>query len=138
MHESSSKGVCYFKSGAVNYQAMHQSRSRMASTLHLTYICSKACSWRDVNFERRGSYPDNSTVKSEGNASKAGRVTDALVQGPKLTLASDNTKIDTNRGKAAFRDTDGQLYEVSRAGYSLTFRIYCRKTTLLLAGIMTS
>ena len=30
--------------------AMHQSRSRMASTVQLTYICSKACSCRDVDF----------------------------------------------------------------------------------------
>ena len=35
----------------VHCHAMHQSsRSRMASTVQLTYRCSKACSWRDVNF----------------------------------------------------------------------------------------
>ena len=34
----------------VNYQATHQSRSRMASTVQLTHICSKACSCRDVDF----------------------------------------------------------------------------------------
>ena len=38
----------------VRCHAMHQSRSRMASTVQLIYIvCSKACSWRDVNFVYR-------------------------------------------------------------------------------------
>ena len=34
----------------VRCHAMHQSRSRMASTVQLTHICRKACSWRDVDF----------------------------------------------------------------------------------------
>ena len=37
-------------SSRVRCHAMHQSRSRMASTVKLTYICSKACSWRDADF----------------------------------------------------------------------------------------
>ena len=38
----------------VHRHATHQSRSRMASTVQLTYIiCSKACSWRDVDFVYR-------------------------------------------------------------------------------------
>ena len=77
----------------------------MASTVHLTYICSKDCSWREVDFERPGSYRDYSTVESGGGAFKTGRVTCALVQGPKLTLASDSTKIlvEINRGKYKIR-----------------------------------
>ena len=51
----------------------------MASAVHLTYICSKACRWRDVNFERPGSYPDYSTVEYGGDAFKTGRVVGALV-----------------------------------------------------------
>ena len=102
MCETSSKDTFYSNSGAVNCQTMHQSFSQMASTVQLAYICSNACSWRDVNIERSGSYPDHSTVKSVGDTFKPGRVTGALVQGPKLTLASaDNTKIDTNRGKSS-------------------------------------
>ena len=72
----------------------------MASTVQLIHICSKVCSWRDVNFERPESYQDHSTVKSGGDTFKPGRVTGALVQGPILTLASDNTKTNTNRGKS--------------------------------------
>ena len=37
----------------VNYQATHQSRNRMASTVQLTHISSKGCSWRDVDFVYR-------------------------------------------------------------------------------------
>ena len=88
------------QSGAVNRRMMHQSRSYMASTVQLTYICSKDCSWRDVKFERPRSYPDRSTVKSRGDTFKPGRVTGALVQGPKLTLASDNTKKYIRREKS--------------------------------------
>ena len=90
-----------------------------------------------MNLERTGSYPDYSTVESGEDAFKTGRVTSALVQGPKLTLASDNSKIDTNRGKAALRDTGSQRYEFDRARHGLTFHI-CYRTTTLLAGIMTS
>ena len=50
-------------------------------------------------------------------------MTGALVQSSKLTLASDNTKIDKIAERTAFRDTDSQLHEVHRAGYGLTFRI---------------
>ena len=38
----------------VRCHAMHQSRSRMVNTIQLTYIiCSKACSWRDVDLVNR-------------------------------------------------------------------------------------
>ena len=46
------KLLCTY-SNIVQCKAMHQSRSRMVSTVQLTYICSKACSWRDVNFVHR-------------------------------------------------------------------------------------
>ena len=32
----------------VGFQATHESRSRMTSTVQLTHTCSKGCSWRDV------------------------------------------------------------------------------------------
>ena len=94
MYESSNKGVFYIiiEIGAVNCQTIHQSRSRMVSTVQITYMCSKVCSERDQDFERPGIYPDHSTVKAGGDTFKPGRVTGALVQGPKLTLAPDNTK----------------------------------------------
>ena len=53
-----------------------------------------------MNFERPGSYPGHSTVESGGDTLKPGRVTGALVQSPKLTLASDNIKIYPNREKS--------------------------------------
>ena len=53
-----------------------------------------------MNFERLGSYPDHSSVESGVDTFKTGRVTGALVQSPKLTLASDNIKIYTNREKS--------------------------------------
>ena len=51
----------WIRSGSVNVRkqqqqqqhAMHQSRSPMPSTVQLTYICSKACSWRHVDFVYR-------------------------------------------------------------------------------------
>ena len=53
-----------------------------------------------MDFERSGSYPYHSTGKSGEDTFKPGRVAGALVQGPKLILASDTTRIDGNRWKS--------------------------------------
>ena len=63
-------------------------------------------------------------MKSGGDAFETGCVTGALVQGPKLTLESDNTKINTDCRKNAFHDTDSQLYKVNVDGYGVTFCIF--------------
>ena len=45
----------------VHCQAMHQTRCRMGSrAIQLTYICSKACSWRDADFVYRNAVYEES------------------------------------------------------------------------------